>query len=94
MGTLVLTLNGDYMSYVRWVQDHDTGELFRDAGVIILCWFNTEQSEPMDGYKSEIMCSAKNVDLEALKQNLEKSIRDFIKKNTLSEFSLVNVTLK
>ena len=95
MKTLILTLNGDYSSYVRWVEDHDTGELFRDNRVIIICWFNTDQKEPMDNYKSEIMCSINDsLDLEALKTSLDKSIRDNINKNNSQDFSLISVKTK
>lgn len=95
METLVLTLNGDYRSYVRWVQDDDTKDLFRETGINILCWFNFEQTEPMDKYQSEIMCFIKStLDLEEFKALLDKSIRDNIKKNNSQEFVLVSVKIK
>lgn len=95
METLVLTLNGDYRSYVCWVQDEDTKDLFREAGINIVCWFNFEQTEPMDKYQSEIMCFIKTtLDLEELKASLDKSIRDNIKKNNSQDFMLVSVKIK
>lgn len=95
METLVLTLNGDYKSYIRWVQATDTKDIFREAGINIVCWFNFEQTETMDKYQSEIMCFIKTtLDLEELKTSLDESIRDNIKKNNSQDFTLVSVKIK
>ncbi len=79
MFNIILTLNGGYNSFVKWDTKFEFNEILREYGIILVSAFN-EQVEVMDNYKSQWMCSGKkDVDLEELKEKLDKNIRDLLK---------------
>lgn len=89
MFTLILTLNGDYLSFLKWDQKFEYNEILREYGVIVVSAFN-EEVKVMDNYQSRWMCAGKkDVDLKELKDQLDKNIRDLLKTHPeLNEFTL------
>ena len=89
MFNIILTLNGDYNSFIKWDTKFEFNEILREYGIILVSAFN-EQVAVMDNYKSKWMCSGKkDVDLEELKEKLDKNIRDLLKTHPeLGQFTL------
>lgn len=95
MLNIILTLNGDYTSYVEWNQKFEYNEILREYGLILISSFN-ESVNVMDNYKCRWMCSGKrDVNLEELKEKLDKNIRDFLKTQPeLKEFTLDRIEIQ
>lgn len=95
MFNIILTLNGDYTSFVKWDTKFEFNEILREYGIILISAFN-EDCKVMDNYKSQWMCSGKkDVNLEELKEKLDKNIRDLLKTHSeLEEFTLDKIEIQ
>lgn len=95
MFDIIITLNGDYNSYLKWDLKFDYNNILRDFGVVLIGAFN-EECKVMDNYKARWMCAGdKTIDLEDLKSKLDENIRAFLKTNSeLEEFTLDKVEIK
>lgn len=95
MFNIILTLNGDYTSYVKWDQKFEYNEILREYGIILISAFN-DSVNVMDNYKCSWMCAGKrDVNLEELKEKLDKNIRDLLKTHPeLKEFTLDKIEIQ
>ena len=95
MFNIILTLNGDYTSYVKWDQKFEYNEILREYGIILIGAFN-DSVNVMDNYKGRWMCAGKReVNLEELKEKLDKNIRDLLKTHPeLKEFTLDKIEIQ
>jgi len=94
MSHIIFTLNGDYISFVKWDTKFEYNEILRDFGIILISGYS-EPVKVMDNYKCQWSCSCKNdIDLDELKDKLNNNIRDLLKTHPeLNEFTLDKIDI-
>lgn len=94
MLNIILTLNGDYTSYIKWDQKFEYNEILKEYGIILITAVN-HRVKVMDNYKVRWMyVGERDVNLEELKEKLGKNIRDFLKTHPeLKEFTLDRIEI-
>ena len=95
MFTIIITLNGSYISYIKWNNKFEFNEILREYGIILISAFN-EDVKVMDNYEAQWMCSGKrDFNIEELKSKLDENIRTLLKTHPeLDEFTLDKITIQ